>query len=138
MIKEFQGEYRYLSNFYHSPLEYKGIKYLNAEAAFQAQKEEGRQAEFSNLDPSQAKRLGRQVKLRSDWDEVKDQIMYEVVSRKFLQNPPLMFKLIHTDDQELEEGNSWGDTYWGVCNGTGQNKLGKILMTVRTLLRGGN
>ena len=137
MIKEFQGEYRWLSNFYHSPLEYKGVKYLNAEAAFQAQKEEGRQAEFSNLDPSQAKRLGRQVKLRSDWDEVKDQKMYEIVKEKF-RSTNMAQMLLSTGDQELEEGNSWGDTYWGVCNGTGQNKLGKILMTVRTLLRGGN
>jgi len=63
--------------------------------------------------------------------------MYEVVSAKFLQNPPLMFKLIHTDDQELIEGNSWGDTYWGVCRGSGQNKLGKILMAIRTMLEGG-
>ena len=137
MIKEFQGEHRYLSNFAHSPLEYKDVKYLNAEAAFHAQKQDGRQAEFSNLNPSEAKRLGRQVNLRSDWEQVKEQIMYEVVSAKFLQNPPLMFKLIHTDEQELEEGNSWGDTYWGVCRGTGQNKLGRILMAVRDMLGGG-
>ena len=90
---------------------------------------------FLGLDPSSAKRKGRRVKLRNDWEEVKDQIMYEIVLNKFSQNEELRKKLIATGDEYLEEGNTWYDTYWGVCNGKGKNKLGKILMQVREELR---
>lgn len=134
MIREFQGEYRWLSNFYHSPLEYEGIPYLSVEAAFQAQKQPERAPSFINLNPSEAKRLGRQVNLRPDWEEVKDRIMYEIVKEKF-RNYDLAMKLLATGDQELEEGNTWGDTYWGVCKNGGQNKLGKILMQVRDFIK---
>ena len=90
---------------------------------------------FLGLDPSSAKRKGRRVKLRDDWEEVKDQIMYEIVLNKFSQNEELRKKLIATGDEYLEEGNTWHDTYWGVCNGKGKNKLGKILMQVREELK---
>ena len=90
---------------------------------------------FLGLDPSSAKRKGRRVKLRDDWEEVKDQIMYEIVLNKFSQNEELRKKLIATGDEYLTEGNTWHDTYWGVCNGKGKNKLGKILMQVREELK---
>lgn len=81
------------------------------------------------------KRLGRRVKLRPDWESIKDQVMYEVCKAKFSQNTDLRDKLVATGDAELVEGNTWGDKIWGICNGQGENRLGKILMKVRTELQ---
>jgi ribA/ribD-fused uncharacterized protein len=136
IIASFNGKYRFLSNFYNSDITFKNITYKNAEAAFHAQKifGEGRK-EFADLNPSDAKRLGRRVLLRKDWEEVKDGIMYEIVQAKFEQNPVLAKRLLDTGDAELIEGNTWNDRYWGVCAGIGQNKLGKILMRVRDNLK---
>ena len=131
MIDKFDGEYAWLSNFYDAPVIYNGRRYLNSESAFQAAKCPGREQEFENLKPGQAKRLGRRIGLRQDWDAVKDGIMYEVCAQKFLQNPALLRKLIDTGNEELIEGNTWGDRYWGVCDGIGKNHLGKILMKLR-------
>lgn len=132
-INEFRGEYRFLSNFWGCPVNYDGVAYQNAEAAFQAQKciDPTDRTQLAGLNPSEAKRLGRRVKLRSDWEAIKDQIMCQVVQAKFTQNPDLMEKLKATGDAVLIEGNTWGDRYWGVCRGTGQNKLGRILMALR-------
>lgn len=134
MIKEFKGKYFFLSNFYMADVEYNGIKYLNNEAAFQAQKCPERAKEFSALDPSQAKRKGRKIKLRPDWENVKYGIMFDIVIAKFKQNPELLDKLIKTGTSQLVEGNTWGDTTWGVYRHKGKNYLGRILMQVRALL----
>ena len=93
---------------------------------------------LTKLNPSEAKRLGRRMRLRSDWEQVKYDVMLDVVRAKFNQHPDLAQKLLATGDEELVEGNDWGDTYWGVCNGRGKNMLGKILMRVRAELRGEN
>lgn len=132
MIREFQGKYRFLSNFYEVPVNYKGVVYNNNEAAFQAQKCPGRENEFTSITPSEAKRLGRKVTLRKDWEQIKEQVMYEICVAKFTQNPDLMSQLLQTEG-ELEEGNYWHDTVWGVDlkTGFGKNKLGKILMRIR-------
>ena len=137
MIEEFQGQYRFLSNFYCCTLTYNGVTYQNSEAAFQAQKvtDEDYRLKFANLNPSEAKKLGRHVPLRSDWEEIKDNIMFEIVLAKFASNSELQEKLLETGCEELVEGNTWGDMYWGKVNGVGQNKLGQILMHVRTLLK---
>ena len=138
MISSFRDEYFFLSNFYPVELKLDGIVYPNAEAAFQAQKtldvEERRK--FSMLkNPVQAKRLGRKVKLRDDWEEVKLDIMTEIVSQKFLQHSHLIEMLLQTGDEELIEGNKWGDRFWGVCKGKGENHLGKILMKIRDVYK---
>ena len=132
-IDSFRGKYFFLSNFYPVEVDFDGFTFQNNEAAFQAMKtlDRGKRAEFTRLDPSSAKRKGRQVRLRKDWEEVKDQLMYEICLSKFNQNEDLKRKLLQTKGIELIEGNDWGDTYWGVCRGRGQNKLGKILMRVR-------
>ena len=62
--------------------------------------------------------------------DVKVKLMFVLVTEKFKQNPELKQKLLETGNQELIEGNTWNDTFWGVCNGQGQNWLGKILMLV--------
>ena len=133
MIFGFKGKYYFLSNFYSAPVTYHGITYQNSEAAFHAQKDPSRSNEFANLNPSQAKKLGRRVNLRSDWEQVKDRIMYEIVLLKFTQNPELRQKLLETNDSTLVEANTWHDSYWGYdeINNCGLNRLGKILMSIR-------
>lgn len=135
MIDRFSGRYFFLSNFYPSDVEYGGFVYKNNEAAFQAQKDPSRQLEFASLNPSEAKKLGRRVTLRKDWEDVKVEIMKNIVREKFNQNPHLQEKLLATGDEMLIEGNTWNDCCWGVCNGRGKNLLGKILMNIRKELK---
>ena len=140
MINSFTGRYYFLSNFYNSTVTYDGITYTNNEAAFQAQKTENfsEKYKFGALKPSDAKKLGRSVSLRQDWEEVKYNIMFEICLAKFKQNPELALSLLETGDQHLEEGNTWGDTIWGTVNGVGENHLGKILMQIRLMFKVGD
>lgn len=139
VVERFREEYDFLSNFYPAEMEYGGLHYLNSEAAFQAQKclTEEEKKQFTCLPPNQAKRLGRRVQLRPDWEEVKAALMEEIVRAKFSQNPELKAKLLATGEIPLIEGNTWGDTCWGVDlrTGEGDNHLGRILMQVRRELR---
>lgn len=132
-IISFRGQYAFLSNFYDATITYAGLTYQNSEAAFQAQKcvQDYDKKKFCNLNPSEAKRLGRRVQLRSDWDSIKYRKMYEIVKAKFEQNDELRENLIATGDAHLEEGNTWGDRIWGTVNGIGENHLGITLMKVR-------
>ena len=138
-IDHFRGEYAFLSNFCEVPVTYKGLTYGSNEAAFQAQKcmTEEEKMEFTQLRPSASKKLGRRVKLRPDWEEVKVGLMEEIVRAKFTQNEELKALLLATGEAYLEEGNTWHDTCWGVDakTGEGQNHLGKILMKVRDELK---
>lgn len=131
MIDNFRGKYYFLSNFFSATVEYEGITYLNNEAAFQAAKLLTGREIFQNLNPSEAKRLGRRVDLRPDWEEVKTQVMFDICYAKFKQHPELMKLLLETSGEELVEGNTWGDKIWGVCKGVGENRLGRILMLIR-------
>lgn len=133
MINEFRGPYYFLSNFYEAPVTWNCITYRNNEAAFQSAKTTNItiRETFATMDPSTAKREGRRVVLRPDWEEVKYQIMYEICLAKFTQNKELRERLLATGDEYLEEGNTWGDRIWGTVNGKGNNWLGKILMQVR-------
>lgn len=132
-INSFRGNNFFLSNFYEVPVMYQGIEYKNNEAAFQAQKTLNMSVRktFANMNPSQAKRAGRDVQLRHDWESVKVQIMTEIVKAKFDQHPDLAQALVNTGDAYLEEGNNWGDRIWGTVNGSGSNLLGQILMRTR-------
>lgn len=139
-ITEFRGEYAYLSNFYETPIIFDGLVYGSVEAAFQAQKcaVPAERQQFTQLTPSQAKRLGRHVILRKDWEDVKDKIMYMLVYSKFVSNPELLRLLLATKNRTLIEGNRWRDSYWGVPVDTyilAQNRLGEILGIVRDELR---
>lgn len=136
MINSFKGDYFFLSNFFPAPVKYNGITYASSEAAFQAQKtlDIKERLEFSDLNPSEAKRKGRHVRLRDDWEEVKEDIMFDICYAKFSQNKDLGDKLDKTGCEFLEEGNNWGDTFWGTVNGKGENRLGGILMKVRSEL----
>lgn len=133
VIDSFRDDYFFLSNFFLCNITIGGITYGSAEAAFQAQKvlDDEEKKRFIDITPLQAKRLGKKVELRKDWEEVKVNIMKEVVRCKFFQNLNLAEKLLQTGDAELIEGNKWRDYFWGMCNGKGKNNLGKILMEVR-------
>ena len=135
VISFFRGEYGFLSNMYDCKLIYNDIAYLNSESAFQAQKDISRVHEFQYLSGTQAKKLGKQVSLRSDWDKVKLVIMYEILLAKFTQNINLKEKLLSTGDSLLVEGNWWNDQFWGVAYGKGLNMLGRLLMKIREELR---
>lgn len=135
MISEFQGNYRWLSNFWRCKIEIDGIVFESAEHAYQAHKP------LSNRDmlwvaaaqsSGAAKRRGARVIIRPDWNNVKVDIMRKVVTAKFRQNKYLMKLLLETGNQQLVEGNTWGDRFWGKCDGVGQNWLGRILMDVRS------
>lgn len=138
MINCFEREYAFLSNFYPSPIEYEEIKYLTVEAAFQAAKTPDlhmKMAIATADHPGKAKRMGRKVVLREDWEEIKDRVMEECLRLKF-SDPVLREKLLATEDEELEEGNWWHDNYWGSCycsrcGDVGKNKLGYLLMKIR-------
>ena len=139
MIQNFKMEpYTFLSNFYPCTVKFMGVKFPSAEHAYQAcrcSKEPDFAAILSASTPAEAKRVGRQVKARGgevgNWEETKTYIMYEIVRAKFFGNPQLAEKLLATEDQDLVEGNWWGDTFWGVCKGQGTNILGTILMIIR-------
>jgi ribA/ribD-fused uncharacterized protein len=119
---------------------YDGVVYSNSEAAYQAAKCRNPEQKiwFEKLDPGPAKRLGKGVVLRFDWEEVKDQVMYDICLAKFTQNLDLAKLLVETGDEELIEGNTWGDVYWGQVDGVGRNQLGKTLMQIRDKFSGRN
>ena len=135
MISNFRGKYAFLSNFYEVPVSYHGYTFGSNEAAVQAAKCPNRAKEFASLKRAEAKKLGRRVELRPEWEYIKERVMFEIVLNKFNQNPQLAKMLLATGEEELVEGNTWGDRTWGVCDGVGQNRLGKILMKVRGLLK---
>ena len=137
MIDSFRGPTFFLSNYYEAPVIFEGIRYGSSEAAFQAQKRanyEDRKA-FANMTPDESKKAGRSGELRPDWEDVKVDLMKQIVYHKFMQNPALAVRLLETGDEELVEGNTWGDRIWGKVDGEGQNLLGKILMEVREEIR---
>lgn len=136
MINSFREENFFLSNFYLCPITYNGLRYTNAESAFQAQKTLSRddRIRFATLDPASAKKFGRQIALRKDWEDIKLKEMKKILIAKFSQNLDLAKKLLDTKDEYLEEGNTWGDKFWGTVNGVGENHLGKILMEIRQQL----
>jgi len=141
-ILGFRGEYSFLSNMYDGNMfEYRGFRYKNVEAAFQSRKNSKREQDFELLSGKDAKRLGRHVALRKDWEQVKYGIMYEIVYLKFTKDKKLQEKLLETDDRELVELNTWNDKTWGVVYNPntrkyeGQNLLGNILMGVREAIR---
>ncbi len=144
MIKEFRGEFAFLSNFFQkmSPIEIDGIQYPTVEHAYQASKTLNREHRriISKLEtPALAKRAGSSsgcfglvIELRQDWNQVKIDVMSQCLIRKFEQ-PELKKMLLNTGESYLMEGNWWNDKFWGWCLKTdsGLNMLGRLLMLVR-------
>ena len=130
----FRNEFFFLSNFYSVTLhdiDFPEITYSSVEAAFQAAKtlnqEERRR--FSSIAPGDAKRLGRRVTLRPDWETIKVSVMEAYLRQKFADTQ-LARRLAAVQEPIVEE-NTWGDRYWGVCRGTGRNELGKLLEKIK-------
>lgn len=135
-ISQFTGRWRPLSNFYEAVVHLDGVAYPTLEHAYQAAKTldpAARAAIAAATTPGRAKRAGRKVPVRADWDDIRLDIMETLVREKF-SHPHLANFLRSTAPAPLIEGNTWGDTFWGVCNGVGENHLGHILEKVRAEL----
>ena len=147
-FQDAQGNHTPLSNFYPSPFyapfwgkgrESHIYLFPTVEHYFQAHKAIMKEDALHILEQPTAgasKRAGRQVRLRKDWEDIKLTVMTNAVNRKFTYTNALGLAgfLMETAPYDLVEGNTWGATYWGVCNGQGRNKLGKILMNRRNQL----
>lgn len=129
----FFGDYRFLSNYEWCTIQYEGLTYSQTESAYQAMKslDMETRVEYTRMGPSEAKKISYKLPVREDWKDVRVQIMYDLVKYKFEHNEELKKKLLDTGNKYLEETNHWKDIFWGVCNGIGENNLGKILMQVR-------
>ena len=143
-ISAFRGPHDFLSNFYAADVEFEGAEYPTIEHAFQAAKSldfAERRAVKNAKTASEAKRMGRKIKRRTDWFDVSLVVMETLVRQKFTRYPELKSKLLETGDAKLIEGNNWNDRFYGAVYDTnrsewmGENHLGKILMKVREELK---
>ncbi len=141
MINQFAGEFRFLSNFYTcpAPIPWHGRLYSRVENAYQAEKTQDYEA-FLDISAAKAKELGNTLPKRPDWIEISLPTMEQLLEIKF-SNPRLRELLLKTGTEELIEGNTWHDNFWGVC-GCNKcrpklklNNLGKLLMKVREKIR---
>lgn len=135
--KGFSGELSFCSNFYHAEFVYKEIKFPTSEHAYQWSKcknLEDKNEVLKSTNPVDAKKIGRHAEMVDNWDNVKIQTMYEILKAKFT-NLYLAERLIKTENTELIEHNYWKDFYWGVCDGKGENWLGRLLMKIREELK---
>jgi len=133
MIGPFKEKYAFLSNFFKCCVVYEGVLYGSSEAAYQAAKTLDPQERIkiaSLRSPGEAKKAGQILNCRPDWEEIKYNVMKDILRAKF-RNTELRAMLQATGDEELVEINHWHDYIWGVCDGKGTNMLGKLLMEVR-------
>lgn len=136
-ISGFNGQWRFLSNFYETPITYEGVTYPSVENAYQAAKtiNQDERIQFVKISSKEAKALGKKITTRQDWEAIKLKVMRDLVYEKFSRNRKLYSALVLTGDAYIEETNWWGDKFWGVCRGVGENNLGKILMSVREQIK---
>jgi len=130
-------KYGFCSNFYRAPVLIDDEIWPTTEHYYQAQKTFNHQEQGVILHcktPKEAKFAGYHVKLRHDWELVKNQVMLKALRAKFKQHPNLREKLLATGDAQLHENSPW-DKYWGYVEGKGQDMLGKLLMQVRDELQ---
>ena len=116
IIYYFRKEYDFLSNFHPAPIKINGITYPSSENAYMAAKTEDLDLKkhISTLSAEDAKRLGRELKLRPHWEDIKVMEMQIILHHKFIQHPELGDRLINTGNSLLIEGNWWNDNFWGV------------------------
>ena len=142
-ITQFTDEYDFLSNFYSAPIEWGWYTYPTSEHAFQAAKatipEDAKYVRDAPT-PGEAKKRGRKIEMRANWDNIRVTVMADILRAKFAQHPDLKARLLATGDAQLVEGTYWHDQFWGICNcskhgGKGENQLGKALMRLRQELR---
>ena len=136
-IDKFSGEFDFLSNFFLRHIIWDGMLFPSSEHAYQAAKTfnmKERELISKEPMPGKAKRLGKNVCLREHWEDIKISIMMDILRIKF-SNSDLKQKLLNTGNEELIEGNNWNDRFFGICNGVGQNWLGRLLMALREELQ---
>lgn len=140
MITTFRGQYSWLSNFSKCEVSWKDRKYPSVEHAYQAAKGTDSNVEWfkfcqETIKPGKVKVASRKLKLRPNWNNIKDFVMFQLLQQKYSQQP-FRQKLIETKGLEIKEYNRWNDTYWGVCEktGKGENTLGKMTMAIRESL----
>lgn len=135
--------YGCFSNFSVHPIQVDGLYWQTVEHYYQAQKFVGSENEpliqviRGVQTPMEAAQIGRDrtLTLRSDWEQVKQQVMRQGVLTKFLSHSDIQEILLNTDEELIVE-DSPTDYYWGCGQDkTGQNQLGKILMSVRQEIR---
>jgi hypothetical protein len=142
----------WFSNFvlFDTPMLYDGDLYTTPEAFYQAMKtlDKSKRSEIAKMSPNQAKKAGKKLLLRNDWNSVKEQVMLYAQRYRFRKNTIMRERLLLTGNSIIEETNTWHDNYWGICmcsvvNGNfgnrncsgGKNLLGKLIMQVRDEIR---
>lgn len=137
-ISTFRGKWTRLSNFAICSIWYEGHIYPSVEHAYQGAKtlDLEERGKIRNLaTPNQAKKEGKKVHIREDWETIKIDIMASLLREKFSQEPDRGL-LVSTGNANLIEGNWWGDTFWGQCPlGIGENWLGRLLMSIRSEIK---
>ncbi len=137
-VTSFSGEHRWLSNFWPCEFTWRGLQWHNIETAYQAEKCSFC-SDYARIHgastPGLAKKLGRNVAMKPDWGQIKVPTMRALLQIKFAAGTQLAGQLLRTGDAELIEGNTWGDRFWGKCNGVGENQLGRLLMEQRAALQ---
>uniref|UniRef100_B8HS05 NADAR domain-containing protein n=1 Tax=Cyanothece sp. (strain PCC 7425 / ATCC 29141) TaxID=395961 RepID=B8HS05_CYAP4 len=138
-----EGPYGCFSNFSPHGFELEGQRWQTVEHYYQAHKFVGTPDHHLCTQiqqcqtPAQAAALGRNPCHcpRSDWEEIKQQVMRTAVLAKFKTHPQIRTILLETGEAWLVE-DSPVDFYWGCgADRSGQNHLGRILMSVRQELR---
>lgn len=139
-IHGFFGPFRFLSNMWPVEVHFEGAVYPSVENAYQAAKfaPENR-VDYLSCTPKDAKKFADSRAMQyspSEWNAKRDGVMRALLEEKFdpVLNPELSAKLKATGARDLEETNWWRDTYWGVCEGKGENILGNMLMKIRATL----
>lgn len=135
-VKGFFGDYRFLSNFHTCPIMYNGMYFMSTEAAYQSAKcaYKDDAEKFTKYSASESKTMSKTIaRKKSNWNDIKFNVMAEIVFFKFLHHLELQEMLLNTGDRHLEELNHWNDKYWGVFreDNVGENNLGEILMSTR-------
>ncbi|MCC7246955.1 MAG: NADAR family protein [Saprospiraceae bacterium] len=136
MIEHFRDEHRWLSNFYPCIILFRGKRYPSVEYAYMSAKSDDkswkRMCADTRVKQGEIKKKSRHLTLVANWDDIKVDVMRTCLELKFAQEP---FKtwLLETGEIHLQEGNTWGDTFWGVdeTTGEGQNMLGQLIMEIR-------
>lgn len=136
-IKGFKEDYAFLSNMQPCVIQWHGLLFMSTEAAYQASKTKQLSIakQFQTLSGLEAKRHSKTIYVRKDWQDIRVSVMAQLIFQKFFNDLDLREKLLETGDRYIEETNNWKDTFWGVCNGVGENNLGKILMATRAYFK---
>jgi ribA/ribD-fused uncharacterized protein len=141
-IHQFRGEFSWLSNFAECKISYKGYDYDSVEHAYIAQKSDSEDwkdiCANGGYSAGNLKKVSKEIDIIEDWDNLKLPIMRNLLVQKFTQEP-FKSKLLQTDNMYIEEGNWWGDEFWGISfkTGNGKNYLGKLIMFIRMMLKSG-